>query len=247
MIDSRAEEKPVGDGEIETTSNEKIEYLRDEIATVSDPEYIYGPYKESADEESDNDRIHYIKFSGTRGSSDAIIIESNGHYGLIDASYRYGDRSIDSGNPYTSGKEVLRYLSALGVDHLDFVLATHSHNDHIGGIPNIVEAVAGMRKVDSTESSYDYQEVYVDADDNSIEDQDVKNAMDMVSPAIDHATTGDAEEDVYLVDENTTYIYKTFTYSEREESMGWGNSICFNEAQAAMEESTKLAVDEHTS
>ena len=228
------------------TSDTTYEYLRDENATVTDSEYISGPTRECVPDKSVNDRIHYIRLTGGRGSSDAIVIESNGHYGLIDASYRYGDRSIDSVDPLTSGKEVQRYLSALGVDHLDFVLATHAHNDHMGGIPDVVQAVAGMNILDTKQSTFDIQETYQDSTGNVIEDQCIKDAIDAVTPERNLVTSSEEVENVYLVNSDTTYIYKSLTYNYYEESKMWGNSIVYNEAEKAMENANKLLVDQHS-
>ena len=64
-------------------------------------------------------KIHFIK----TGDSDSILIESNGHYGLVDAA--------------SSGTKTVEYLKKIGVKYLDFVIATHHHHDHIGGIPTV--------------------------------------------------------------------------------------------------------------
>ena len=61
-------------------------------------------------------KIHFFK----TGDADSILIESNGKYGLIDAAL--------------PNEEVKKYLLSMGVDNLDFIIATHSHADHIGGM-----------------------------------------------------------------------------------------------------------------
>lgn len=76
-------------------------------------------------------KIHFMN----TGASDAIIIESNGHYGLVDSSNPYNDGtaySVSSSND--SVNHVVNYLNSLGVKYLDFVVGTHSHSDHIGGM-----------------------------------------------------------------------------------------------------------------
>ena len=85
--------------------------------------------------------IHFINC----GQADSILIEQNGRYGLIDASRPYskaddvvesaGKRGEDS--PDRSAQAVVNYLNHLEVSHLDFILATHAHSDHIGGMPQI--------------------------------------------------------------------------------------------------------------
>lgn len=87
------------------------------------------------------DCIHFLNTD----SSDAILIESDGHFALVDCGE-------DSDNPrgfeelvYKGYEdEILDYLkrNATATDgkvHLDFVLGTHSHSDHIGGFDTIIE------------------------------------------------------------------------------------------------------------
>ena len=96
---------------------------------------------------SNTNLLHFIKC----GSSDAILIEANGHYGLVDSSnpYEYiqyevehvqidesiGERNQWLSDPDQSVQAVIDYLNYLKVDKLDFIIGTHAHSDHIGGIP----------------------------------------------------------------------------------------------------------------
>ena len=97
-------------------------------------------------------RVHFIGV----GMSDAILIESNGHYGLVDASnpdrqhildvnsnIRTGGAEAECGdqceNDNTNVTAVVKYLRSIGINHLDFVLTTHNHSDHVGGMPTIAE------------------------------------------------------------------------------------------------------------
>ena len=93
--------------------------------------------------------VHFIKC----GSADSILIESNGKFGLVDTSnpYKYienevepvqinefiGERHQWVENPNESVQAVLNYLDYLKVDKLDFILGTHAHSDHIGGVPAV--------------------------------------------------------------------------------------------------------------
>ena len=54
-------------------------------------------------------------------TSDAIIIESNGKFAMIDTGLK------------RTSKRVAKYLKDLGVKELEFVLITHAHIDHCGG------------------------------------------------------------------------------------------------------------------
>lgn len=58
--------------------------------------------------------------------SDAILLESDGHFGLVDtASLFY----------YPMVKE---YLDNRNIKDLDFIILTHFHSDHYSNIPNII-------------------------------------------------------------------------------------------------------------
>ena len=74
---------------------------------------------------SSNDlRIHFIDV----GQGDSELIESNGHYMLVDAGE--GDK----------GDIVVDYLQKLGVTQLDYVIGTHPHSDHIGGLEEVIKS-----------------------------------------------------------------------------------------------------------
>ena len=94
------------------------------------------------------DKIHFIK-DYDRNGGDAIIVESNGHYGLIDAMNPGLTSTIDQSfnYEYDNGTKVKNYLTKIGCLHLDFVIMTHSHSDHIGGIPELDDKVNYNTKI----------------------------------------------------------------------------------------------------
>lgn len=89
-----------------------------------------------------DDKIHFL----STGSSDAILLESNGQFALVDCGE-------DTDNPRNFpdlefvGYEdmILDYLmtnakSKDGKVYLDFVIGTHAHSDHIGGFDTIINS-----------------------------------------------------------------------------------------------------------
>lgn len=63
-------------------------------------------------------KIHFIRAYW----SDNTLIESNGHFALIDTGY---DRDAE---------RISAYLDEVGVKKLDFILITHFHKDHYGSL-----------------------------------------------------------------------------------------------------------------
>ena len=98
-------------------------------------------------QDSSGNKIHFINVQ--EGGSDAIILESNGHFAMVDTGedYDFPDGS-DSRYPWREGIEtsykhvltdrVFRRLKELGVQKLDFILVTHTHSDHIGNVDELL-------------------------------------------------------------------------------------------------------------
>ena len=79
---------------------------------------LYTP-KQYAQGEADAKLIvHFIDV----GQGDSILLESDDEFVLIDA----GERG--------SGDTVSSYINERGADELKYVIATHPHTDHMGGM-----------------------------------------------------------------------------------------------------------------
>lgn len=67
-------------------------------------------------------KVHYIDV----GQGDCELVECDGKYMLIDA----GENGHED--------DVINYLTKLGVEKLDYVVASHQHSDHIGGLAEVL-------------------------------------------------------------------------------------------------------------
>ena len=130
--------------------------------------------KSAPSEISCEDKIHFLK----TGTSDAILLESGGHFAMVDAGEDTDNvRNFDWLDLEGYEKEVVAYLKEHAADEngkvrLDFVLGTHAHSDHIGGFdtvildPDVTVGRAYLKEYDSSKikeyeiEQWDNQEVY---------------------------------------------------------------------------------------
>jgi len=93
-------------------------------------------------------QVHFIDV----GQADSTLLIDSGKTMLIDA-----------GNN-ADGRLVVRYLQNLGIDHIDILVGTHPHEDHIGGLDDVIESfpigkIVMPAKTHNTESFEDVLDV----------------------------------------------------------------------------------------
>ncbi len=101
-------------------NNNYIEKLLADRSSVTSQDALVDLYTEDA---KGSLQVHYIDV----GQGDAILVEQDGKYMLIDAG------------PNSSRSVVENYLKSHNVNQLEYVVATHNHEDHIGGMANIIK------------------------------------------------------------------------------------------------------------
>ncbi len=67
--------------------------------------------------------VHFIDV----GQGQCVLISSDGHNMLIDG----GEREYSS--------KIIGYIENLGIEKLDYVIASHPHSDHIGGLSGVID------------------------------------------------------------------------------------------------------------
>lgn len=88
------------------------------------------PGGEAVPEEARDFAVHVIDV----GQGDSILIMAGGKSVLIDA----GEKEY--------GEKVVSFLKDKGVTRLDYIIATHPHSDHIGGMAEVVSQI-GAEKI----------------------------------------------------------------------------------------------------
>ena len=73
-------------------------------------------------EQSTSFKIYFVDV----GEADCILINDNGIYTLID------------GGNNDDGYKLVNYFKGLGIERFKYIIGTHAHEDHIGGLDNII-------------------------------------------------------------------------------------------------------------
>ena len=92
------------------------------------------------------------------GQADSMLLSSNGEYMLIDA-----------GNN-EDGDDVVEHLKNAGVSTLKYVVGTHPHEDHIGGMDDVINAfdVQNVLLADATSNTQTYSDVLTALENKSL-------------------------------------------------------------------------------
>jgi competence protein ComEC len=106
---------------------------------------IPGLNASAAVEPPKNIVVHFIDV----GQADSILVQfPDGKVSLIDA-----------GN-VPDATDVIKYIKALGIKKIDYIIGTHPHEDHIGGMADVIKAFEigkiYMPKVAHTTKAYEY-------------------------------------------------------------------------------------------
>ncbi len=152
-----------------SSSNEKIASVSNGIITPKRTGKVTitalnsdGSIKASCEVTITGTRIHFISHLEATGSDhitgDAILLESNGYFAMIDAGNTNSDVV----------KNITTYLNDLNVTKLDFILFTHMHYDHAGNLQNLLKS--GIKISNIWIKNYDVPEYQVNYVPNLNED-----------------------------------------------------------------------------
>ena len=74
-------------------------------------------------------KVEVLSVAEHVGKADALLLECEGHAALLD------------GGTSASGDRVVDYLLRLGIESLDYAIASHPDSDHTGGLSQVLEEV----------------------------------------------------------------------------------------------------------
>lgn len=137
------------------------------------------------------------------GQADAILIQNKGVNMLIDA-----------GNN-EDGELLVDYFNDLGIESFEYVVGTHAHEDHIGGMDDIINnfEVKTFYMPDAVTTTMTYEDVLI-----SLEEKEIKYSVPSIG---EEFYLNDAYFEVLYVgtdesDLNDTSIVLKLTYGENE-------------------------------
>ena len=85
----------------------------------------------AASEDSSSIKVHFIDV----GQGDSILIDTPNKDVLID------------GGPTSAGFEVLDYLDSLKITRIHLMIATHAHEDHVGGLFSVLDSIMNVDEI----------------------------------------------------------------------------------------------------
>ena len=167
------------------------------------------------------------------GQADCILLSCGGEYMIIDGG----------NNP--DGKLVVKQLQSMGVTEIKYVVGTHTHEDHIGGLDKIIDAFdVGVLYMPSNEyDSATYRDV--------VKAAQAKN-IDKIAPEIGYVFyLGSAKCEVMAIDNenedpNLTSIVIEVTYGNNK-FLFTGDAEIENEEKRLWNDIDVLKVGNHGS
>lgn len=133
------------------------------------------------------------------GEADCILINNNKQYALIDA-----------GNN-KDGNKLVSYFKSIGIEKFQYVIGTHAHEDHIGGMDNIIRnfEIKHFYMPNVEVDMITYQEIKKELQKKNIlyETPKLDNTLTLSNAKIKVLSIGEDKEDI-----NSTSIVLKVTY-----------------------------------
>ena len=148
----------------------------------------------------ENLKVYFIDV----GEADSTLINSNNHYMLIDA-----------GNN-EDGEKLVNYIKTLGVTKLDYVILTHAHEDHVGGMDNIIRSfdIGSFYMPDVAFPSTTFKETIKELENKGLKYKVpvIGSSLKLGESSIKFLYVGDNEEDINSNSIVNKLVYKDVSF-----------------------------------
>lgn len=121
---------------------------------------LFSPKEKEIADDDAKLKVHFIDV----GQGDCTLLESGGEFVLIDA----GEKEM--------GSTVLKYIKSRDADSLKYVIATHPHSDHIGGLARVINGIdtENFITVETDQNTSTWRNVLKAVDQNDVNYIDAK-------------------------------------------------------------------------
>lgn len=165
---------------------------------------------------TDNLAVYFIDV----GQADSILIVNNNKTMLIDA-----------GNN-DDGEDVVNFIKEKGIQKLDYVIGTHPHEDHIGGLDDVIDSfeVENVMLPDITTNTKTFEDVIESIENKNLEINIPKIEdtftigeanCEVESSIIDKSNLNLASIVIRLEFGNTSFLFMGDAETENEEKINW--------------------------
>ena len=204
------------------------------------------------------DRI--IVFNTNKVStSDCILIQSQGYAGIIDTSNRYSSQLTDyDGKVYEVtqkgglsnntemcyGGSIANYMkNMLKITHLDFIIITHAHSDHIGGLEEVANSGLVNSNTKIFYKTYSHNDItnHSEYTDDDLPQDTLMSFNSEGNPVFYNANTGALKENIVKSDTSkiASWHNQAFLYA--------GMNACAKKGAKLIDISGRRVLDESKS
>lgn len=189
-----------------------------------------------------NEKLNNQSNSDVLGKITSTEVDGNDLYiyyldvGQADSIFVYNNEEtmlIDAGNN-EDGKLICDYLKSLGISKIDYLIGTHPHEDHIGGLDNIINSfdIGTIYMPKKSATTKTYEDVIDAISDNNLKVKSPKVGTTFnVGNAVCEVMTIDSNaEDANLTSISIEMTYGTQKYLftgdmeiENEKSRSWND------------------------
>lgn len=191
------------------------------------PEEIYGSDKTGTQTSSQNSGKTVIKKNSGTDDEVSVHFINVGQADCIFIDYGDTDILIDGGNN-EDGDFIVNYLNSLETDDIELIVATHPHEDHIGGLDTViynfdVEKIIKPDLAENTKTSRDFEEAvssrnipsYSPAQGETIEFGDLKFIV-LNDKSKNYSDTNNYSVVLKMVYGNTAFLFTGDAEAEAE-------------------------------
>ena len=155
------------------------------------------------------------------GQADSMLIQNNGENMLIDA-----------GNN-EDGETLVNNLKTLGVEKIDYLVGTHPHEDHIGGLDNVINEfdIGTIYMPNITTNTKTYEDVITEIENKNLQISEAKkgdtfflgnaNCEFMTDSILDKNNLNLSSIVTRITFGNTSFLFTGDAETENEETRTW--------------------------